>query len=87
MAKLITILLEEPFQKWGLDFIGPITPLSRYFGSQYILIAIDYATKQVEARALHTNTTIVTMKFSYDHILTSLVTHVDHCYQSMYTFH
>jgi hypothetical protein len=24
LAKLITTLLEEPFQKWGLDFIGPI---------------------------------------------------------------
>jgi len=24
MAKLITIPLEEPFQKWGLDFIEPI---------------------------------------------------------------
>ncbi len=24
MAKLITTLFEEPFQNWGLDFIGPI---------------------------------------------------------------
>jgi hypothetical protein len=24
MAKLVTIVLEELFMKWGLDFIGPI---------------------------------------------------------------
>jgi hypothetical protein len=24
LAKLVTSLLEEPFMKWGLDFVGPI---------------------------------------------------------------
>ncbi len=87
MVKPIPTLPEEPFQKWGLDFIEPITLVSCYFGNRYILVAIDYATKWVEIRALHTNTTIVTAKFLYDHILTWLVAHVDHCYQSTYTFH
>jgi hypothetical protein len=30
MVKLITILLEEPFEKWGLEFIEPIKLVSHY---------------------------------------------------------
>ncbi len=46
MAKLIIITLpEEPFHKWGLDFIRAIKLASCYFGNWYILVAINYATK------------------------------------------
>jgi len=70
MAKLITIILEEPSHKWRLDFIEPIKSMSHYSSNQYILIATDYATKWVEVKVLCMNITVVTMKFLYDHIFT-----------------
>ncbi len=70
LAKLVTTLLEESFQKWGLDFIGPIKLASRMSNNQYILVTINYATKWVEAQAFCTNIVVVTTKFLYEHILT-----------------
>ena len=37
-----------PFDKWGMDFIGPIDPPSN--GKSYILVCIDYLTRWVEAK-------------------------------------
>ncbi len=53
----------------GLDFIGPITPTRRLIGNTYILVAIDYATKWVEVKALKTNNVVVIARFLYEYIL------------------
>ncbi len=70
LAKLVTTLLKKPFQKWGLNLIRLVKLVSKSLGNQYIMVAIDYATKRVEARTLHTNIIAITTKFIFEHILT-----------------
>nr|GEV28525.1 reverse transcriptase domain-containing protein [Tanacetum cinerariifolium] len=48
------------FNIWGIDFMGPF-PSSR--GNKYILVAVDYLSKWVEAKALPTNDSRVVCKF------------------------
>nr|GEV51886.1 reverse transcriptase domain-containing protein [Tanacetum cinerariifolium] len=50
----------EIFDVWGIDFMGPF-PSSK--GNKYILVAVDYLSKWVEANALPTNDARVVMKF------------------------
>ncbi|GJT85035.1 reverse transcriptase domain-containing protein [Tanacetum coccineum] len=50
----------EIFDVWGIDFMGPF-PSSR--GNKYILVAVDYLIKWVEAKALPTNDAQVVVKF------------------------
>ncbi|GJV13114.1 reverse transcriptase domain-containing protein [Tanacetum coccineum] len=50
----------EIFDVWGIDFMGPF-PSSR--GNKYILVAVDYLSKWVEAKALPTNDARVVVKF------------------------
>ncbi|KAK9076094.1 hypothetical protein SSX86_004427 [Deinandra increscens subsp. villosa] len=49
---LTPILVCEIFDVWGIDFMGPF-PSS--FGNVYILLAVDYVSKWVEAKATRTN--------------------------------
>jgi hypothetical protein len=51
----------EPFERWALDFVGPINPPSNQ--KVYIVVCTDYMTKWVEAKALHKETEGVSYKF------------------------
>nr|GEW76205.1 reverse transcriptase domain-containing protein [Tanacetum cinerariifolium] len=54
------IQIYEIFDVWGIDFMGPF-PCSK--GNKYILVAVDYLSKWVEAKALPTNDARVVVKF------------------------
>ena len=59
------IMFCEVFDVWGIDFMGPF-PVS--FGFSYILLAVDYVSKWVEAKATRTNDAHVVVDFVRSHI-------------------
>ncbi|GJS57316.1 reverse transcriptase domain-containing protein [Tanacetum coccineum] len=60
----------EIFDVWGINFMGPF-PSSR--GNKYILVAVDYLSKWVEAKALPTNDArvVVMLKYGVTHHLST----------------
>ena len=59
------ILEVELFDLWGMDFMGPFTPS---YNNMYILLAVDYVSKWVEAIPTHTNDAKVVAQFLRSHI-------------------
>lgn len=57
-----------PFEKWAIDFVGPIEPSSH--GKSYILVCTDYATKWVEAKAKKHAKDNKVAEFLYESIFT-----------------
>jgi hypothetical protein len=62
------VLPLEPFQKWGVDFVGPFKPAAAQIGNQYILVTTDYCTNWVEAKALQDNTVSSIAKCLFEYI-------------------
>ena len=57
-----------PFDKWGMDFIGPIDPPSN--GKSYILVYTDYLTKWVEVKTMKHAHDEKVVEFLYEEIFT-----------------
>ena len=55
------ILAYGPFERWGLDFVGPLPHSSH--GKYYILVATDYATRWAEAKATVNNKATIVASF------------------------
>ena len=58
-------LIIDIFDCWGLDFMGPFPPS---YGYLYILLAVDYVSKWVEAIPTRTNDHKVVLKILKEHI-------------------
>ena len=61
-------MLIEPFERWGLHFVGPIMLMSRK--KKYILVYTDYGTKWVEAKALYQANEQSVVDFLFEQIFT-----------------
>ena len=54
------ILVIEIFDSWGIDFMGPFPPS---FGFLYLLVAVDYVSKWIEAIPSRNNDHKTVIKF------------------------
>ena len=60
------IMVVQIFDVWGIDFMGPFPPS---FGNLYILLAVDYVSKWVEAVACSRNDANTVVAFLQKNIL------------------
>ena len=58
----------EPFEKWALDFVGPINPMSRR--KKYILVCTNYVIKWVEDKYLYSSNEQSVVYFIFEEIFT-----------------
>jgi len=57
------------FDKWVVDFIGPISSPARHSRVRYIIIAIEYLTRWVEAAPVKDCTAKTTTRFIFENII------------------
>ena len=69
MMPMSPILVIELFDVWGIDLMGPF-PSS--FGHLYILLAVDYVSKWVEAIPTRSNDNKVVLRFLKENIFLDL---------------
>ena len=67
-SELHTLTSPWPFLVWGIHIIGKTSPKSSN-GHEYILVAIDYLTKWVEAASYARLTVVWVAKFIISHII------------------
>ena len=66
------IMATRAFAKWGIDFVGPIKPLAWHTHAKFIIVAIEYLTKWVDAKATIKNDARTTLNFVFEKCLYTL---------------
>jgi hypothetical protein len=56
-----------PLQRWGLDLLGPLPPAQGNL--KYVVVAVEYFSKWIEAKPLATITSVTIQKFFWQNIV------------------
>jgi hypothetical protein len=56
-----------PLQRWGLDLLGPLPPAQGNL--KYVVVAVQYFSKWIEAKPLATITSVTVQKFFWQNIV------------------
>jgi hypothetical protein len=54
-------------QRWGLDLLGPLPPAQGNL--RYVVVAVEYFSKWIEAKPLATITSVTVQKFFWQNIV------------------
>jgi ribonuclease HI len=57
----------SPLQRWGLDLLGPLPPAQGNL--KYVVVAVEYFSKWIEAKPLPTITSVTVQKFFWQNIV------------------
>jgi hypothetical protein len=63
-------LMLQAFEKWAIDFVGPINPLGKRIGASNIIIVIEYLTRWAESREFKDYGATTATHFIFDDIIT-----------------
>jgi hypothetical protein len=66
-TELNPIFPTGPFEKWGVDFVGPLPKTQRR--NQYLIVATDYLTKWAEATLVHKADKHVAAEFIFNQVV------------------
>ena len=59
----------QPFDKWAVEFVGPINPLGKITSASYIITIMDYLTRWEEATPVVDCTAATTSRFLFENIV------------------
>jgi len=67
---ITTSSIFHSFEKWPIDFIGPIQPPRKKIGARYIITVTEYLTRWAEVQPVKDCTGATTKKFLFEYVLT-----------------
>jgi hypothetical protein len=60
----------QAFNKWVIDFVGPINPPSKRIGERYIITTTKYLIRWVEVALVKDYSVETTAHFLFEHVIT-----------------
>ena len=63
-------IIMQPFDKWVVNFVGPINPLGKRAGALYIITTTKYLTRGAEVAPVMYCTTATVARFLFNNVVT-----------------